>query len=463
MKRLVIDPVSRIEGHGKVVIDVDDAGEVLSARFRILEFRGFEKFCEGRPVWELPLLVTKICGICPVPHHLASVKAAEAALGVGDIPPAAVLLRRLLQAGGDLADHALHFFYLALPDFLLGETVAPRDRSIIEVARRDPALAERAIALRKAGIDIAEAVGGHAVYPVTAIPGGMSKGLSAEDRGRLRSAVEAVLPTAETAVEMAFSLVGRRAAAEALSQETVFMAMIGPDGGPDHYRGLIRMTSADGTLLEEFPPEKYLHQIAEYVEDDTWCKFPYYRKMGVRDGNYRVGPLARLNIAASLPHPRSAARLAAYRELTGGRPHLNVHHYHLARAIELLAACEEALALLDDPGIVSADYRIPATRRAGEGVGAVEAPRGTLIHHYTCDDNGFVTSVNLIVPTTHNNLSINRAAESAARLYLKNGVLDDAASLGIETAIRAFDPCLSCSTHEAGRPAFTIEVRRPHG
>jgi NAD-reducing hydrogenase large subunit len=462
MKRLVIDPVSRIEGHGKVVIQVDDAGSVRDARFSVLEFRGFEKFCEGRPVWELPLLVTKICGICPIPHHLASVKAAEAALGVTAIPSPAVRLRRLLQAGGDMADHALHFFYLALPDFLLAKE-PPGRRSVVEVVRQNRPLAEKAIALRKCGIDIAEAVGGHAVYPVTAIPGGMSRALSPTDRDRLRREVEKVIPTAAEAVRLAMDLVAEHAADETFSQESAFMALVGPEGVLEHYDGPIRIAGADGSLLEEFPPERYLHHLAEYVDDDTWCKFPYYRKRGVKEGNYRVGPLARLNIAASLDQPRSQAAFTAYRSLTGGRPNLNLHSYHLARTVELLYACEHARHLLEDAEIVSPEVRVPVARRGGEGVGVVEAPRGTLIHHYVCDENGFTTAVNLIVPTTHNNLSINRATLAASRKYLKGGVLDDATALSIETVIRAYDPCLSCSTHEAGRPALTIQIRRTDG
>ncbi|MGE5893397.1 MAG: Ni/Fe hydrogenase subunit alpha [bacterium] len=463
MKKLVIDPVSRIEGHGKVIVDIDENKNVQSARFQILEFRGFEKFCEGRPIWELPLMVTKICGICPVPHHLASVKACESALSVKGIPGPAVKLRKLMQAGADIADHALHFFYLALPDFILGHETPPENRSITEIISKERALAEKAILLRKAGTDIVEAVGGHSVYPVTAIPGGMSKPLGADSRDRLLKAVDQVTPHAEEAVKLAWAFVEKFSKAEEYTQKTSFMSLVSPDNALEHYDGNIRIISPEGKTLDEFSPEKYLQYIAEYVEDDSWCKFPYYRKLGVKDGVYRVGPLSRLNIAASVPTPKAAAWFSRYKEVASQSPLQNIFYYHLARCIELLHACEHASVLLNDKDITRNEVRVVVGRSAGEGVGVVEAPRGTLIHHYACDENGIVNRVNLIVPTTHNNLSINLAVTETARKFLKNGTPDSEASFRIETAVRAYDPCLSCATHEYGRSGLTIETRKKNG
>jgi len=457
--KIVIDPISRIEGHGRVIIDIEK-NKVVSARFQVLEFRGFEKFCENRPIWEMPLLTSKICGICPVSHHLASVKATENALLVRKIPSVAIKLRKLIQAGGEIADHCLHFFYFSLPDFILGPDVHPQKRNIIEILKKEPTLVENAIKLRQVGMNIVKAVGGGDIYPVTAIPGGMSKALDIKTRDSLLNTLDQMLPLAEEAVKIASVFSEKYAEKEDFTQKTGFMSLVSSDGLLEHYDGEIRIISANGEKLEQFPGEKYLYYIAEYIENDSWCKSPYYIKLGIKDGIYRVGPLSRLNIAKGISTPIAEKWFKQFKQLSTNVPVQNIYFYHYARCIELLAAFEKAILILQDNEITDKDVRTKVERREGEGVGVVEAPRGTLIHHYKCNENGFLTMVNIITPTTHNNLSINLAVKEAAERHLQNGELDDNAKFWIESAIRTYDPCLSCSTHQFGNHHINILLRR---
>ena len=454
-KKIEIEPVTRVEGHGKVTIHLDDDGRVSDARFHVTEFRGFEKFCEGRMLWDMPVITTRICGICPVSHHLAAAKACDDLLGVV-IPPAAKKLRELMHMGQIIQSHALHFFFLSAPDFILGPDSDPEKRSLIGLYEKNPDLAKRALRLRKIGQTIIDRVGGRPIHPVTAIPGGMSMALAHEDRFHLlRDAGEAV-SLSESAVDAAYGML--ESYADKLPSlgnfRTKHMGLTN-SGSLEFYDGPIVLKNAENRKVAEFAGRDYLDYIAEHVEDDTWLKFPYYKKEGWPNGIYRVGPLARLNVSSSVGTPAAAERFRVFRAM-GDTVNENLY-YHVARMIEILYASERARELLSDDEIVSKDVRIKAERKAGEGVGVVEAPRGTLIHHYQADDDGRVTKANFIVATAHNNRAIDLSVKDVARKYIKGGRVREGMLNRVEMAIRCYDPCLSCSTHAVGK--MPLEVR----
>lgn len=447
-KVLRIDPVTRLEGHGKVTIHLDDDGNVESAKFHVLEFRGFEKFCEGRMAADMPIITSKICGICPVSHHLAAAKACDALFGV-QIPDAAKMLRELMHMGQLIHSHSLHFFYLTAPDFLVGPDSDPAVRNIAGIASTSPELAGKAIRLRQIGQNIIERVGGRATNPVTAIPGGMSRPLSHEDRFHLLKETEEAISLAKLALSMGLDIF------EKYSDifpgfgniETGYLGMI-KNGNLELYDGDLRLISSDGEVLEEFKPEKYLDYIDEHVESYSWMKFPYYKKLGWRDGIYRVAPLARLNVSESISTPLAREEHKNFKKLGGSKPVSGSLYYHYARLIELLYAAERARELLEDDEIVSTEVRVKVERKAGEGVGVIEAPRGVLIHHYWTDDTSRIKKANIIVATSHNNQAINMAVAQVAKKFIKNGNVTEGMLNRIEMAVRCYDPCLSCATHE---------------
>ncbi|MBI5640326.1 MAG: Ni/Fe hydrogenase subunit alpha [Nitrospirae bacterium] len=462
MKRKIeIDPLTRLEGHGKVTIHLDDNGAVTDARFHVTEFRGFEKFCEGRMLWDMPVITPRICGICPVSHHLAAAKACDDLLGI-DIPPAARKLRELMHMGQIIQSHALHFFFLSSPDFILGPDSNPEKRSLIGLYEKNPDLAKKAIQLRKAGQTIIDRVGGRPIHPVTAIPGGMSMALKHEDRFELLKDAAESVRLSEIAVDTAYGILDSYAKKlPSLGNfRTKHMGMT-REGSLEFYDGRIMIKNSDNRKADEFGGRDYLDYIAEHVEDSTWLKFPYYKKEGWPKGIYRVGPLARLNVAEHVLTPAAGERFRAYRSL-GDTINENLY-YHVARTIELLYACERAYELLSDDEIVSKDVRIRAERKAGEGVGVIEAPRGTLIHHYWADDDGRVTKANFIVATAHNNKAIDMSVKEVARKYVKGGKVREGMLNRVEMAIRCYDPCLSCSTHAVGRMPLEIRLCSAEG
>jgi NAD-reducing hydrogenase large subunit len=462
-QRIVIDPVTRIEGHAKITIDLALDGSVADARFHVTEFRGFEKFCEGRSFREMPVITSRICGICPVSHLLASAKACDALLAV-DIPEAAKKLRRLMNLGQLLQSHALSFFHLSAPDLVLGMDADPARRNLLGLFSEHPEIARDGIRLRKAGQEVIEALGGRRVHPPYATPGGVAAPLQAEARARLA----ALLPDALAILERALDWYRRALDAHAEeerafgSEPTLFMAMVGPDGALEHYDGKLRFATEQGKVVADgIDPARYADHLGEAVEGWSYLKFPYYKPWGYPRGMYRVGPLARLAVASRCGTPRADA---AWREL---RDHVRVanssFHYHTARLVEMIYAVERMGELLDDPDLASEDVQASARRNRFEGVGALEAPRGTLFHHYKVKAGGIVTWVNLLIATGQNNLAMNRAVAEIARRYVRGAKLEEGMLNRVEAGIRAFDPCLSCSTHAAGRMPLAVELRGPGG
>lgn len=462
-KTITVAPISRLEGHGKVTIHLDENDQVVESRFHVVEFRGFEKFCEGRLLSEMPVITTRICGICPVSHHLASVKACDDALGV-EIPPAAKKLRELIHMGQYVHSHALHFFYLAAPDFVLGPSSDPAQRNVVGIIAADPELGKKAIHLRKIGQSIIERVGGRPIHPVTAIPGGMSRPLSHEDRfASLKEMDEAVelcrlaLDVGKGVFEKYADIVPKFAVID-----TKYMGLV-KDGNLEFYDGKLRLIDENGARLEDFDPRDYLNYIGEHVEDWSYMKFPYYLKQSYPEGAYRVGPLARLNVADAIGTPLANKELVEFKQLAHGRPVNATLYFHYARLIELLCAAERARQLLQDDEIVSTDVRVRVDRRAGEGVGVIEAPRGTLIHHYWADESGKIEKANIIVATGHNNRAINLSVNAVAKEFVNGGKVEEGALNLVEMAVRCYDPCLSCATHAVGQLPLEISLIAPDG
>lgn len=462
-RTITIDPVTKVEGHGKVTIHLDDNGNVAESHFHIQEFRGFEKFCEGRMAWEMPVITTRICGICPVSHHLASAKACDDLFKI-EIPPAAKMLRELMHMGQIIHSHALHFFYLAAPDLLFGLDAPPEQRNVIGVLNANPDLAKKAIRLRQIGQESIEKVGGRSIHPVTAIPGGMSKPLSHEDRFTMSKDLAEALDLAQLAlsvvkgVNLKFSDLFPKFA----SFKTKYMGLV-KDGALELYDGSLRLMDEDGSIMEEFDPKNYLDYIAEHTEDWTYLKFPYHKKSGWPNGVYRVAPLGRLNAADRISTPLANAELKEFKQLNCGHPVQDSLYYHYARIIELLYAIERAQELLNNDVIVSREVRVPVVRQAGEGVGVIEAPRGTLIHHYQADDIGKLEKVNIIVSTAHNYAAMDRAVNEVAKMVLKDNKVEEPLLNQVEMAIRCYDPCLSCATHQIGKMPLEIQIVTPDG
>lgn len=459
---ITVDPVTRVEGHGKITIIIDDNGNVADSIFSVQEFRGFEKFCEGRMLWDMPGITSRICGICPVSHHLASVKACEKALGV-EPPPGAAMLRELMHMGQVIHSHSLHLFFFAFPDFLWGEQTNV-NRGLFGMLDTRKNLAVQAIRLRKAGQNIVDVIGGGRLHPVSCIPGGMSKPLEALERIDIFKQLKSVVKIAGNGVQLIKELHDKSPDnfAEFGSCPSLFTGLTN-QGRLELYDGPIRIVDSDGNIVAEFAADDYTTHIEEWVKSTSWTKFPYYKPLGFPDGFYRVGPLARLNIARSIGTPLADEEFAIYRKAGGEKPVASNFFYHWARAIELLHAVERAMTLLMDPEILTPDIRIPVQRKGGRGIGVLEAPRGTLIHHYEADDNGRITRANFVVSTAHNNEAMNRAVKSVAETAVQNGDIPKRSHNLLEMAIRCFDPCLSCSTHAFGEMPLEIKVENLSG
>lgn len=460
-RQITIDPVTRIEGHGRVVINLDQKGTVEDAYLTVAEFRGFEKFCEGRMLWEMPTLTSRICGFCPVSHHLASVKACEALLGV-EPPPAAVKLRELLHMGQLIHSHALHFFFCAMPDFLAGDTATSTlepNRSVFGLLQNNRNIAQNAIKLRKAGQDIVDLVGGGRLHPVACIPGGMTKPLDNFTRVELLRNLLPAIKIAQMGVKMVKDIYAKHQARfqDFASFPSLYMGLV-KDDRLEFYDGQVRIVDETGRQVCDFAPRDYLSHLQETADAKSWMKSVHY--LAKDSGRaYRVAPLARLNIAQSLSTPLANTEFREYRELGNGKPLQQSLFYHYARMIELLHAAELAKDLLTDPEILSPEVRVPVKRQGGEGVGVLEAPRGTLFHHYWANDDGRITKVNLIVSTAHNKTAMNEAIKSAAQSIVKDGDIQEKLLNRIEMAIRCYDPCLSCSTHAYGKMPLEIVVQ----
>jgi NAD-reducing hydrogenase large subunit len=459
VRTLTIDPVTRMEGHGKVSIHLDAAGEVVDARFHVTQFRGYERFCQGRPFEEMPAITQRICGICPVSHQLASAKACDAILGVTP-PETAVTLRRLEHMGQFIQSHALHFFHLASPDLLLGWDADPTARNLAGLSRSAPDLVRKGVALRRFGQEIIAALGGKRIHPVYAVPGGVIAPLAPEARDRLLSGMEEAYAGCRAALAVLQGwLDTHRAEVDGFANfDSLYAGLVDDRGCPDMYDGRLRLRKADGTLLAQFEPRDYLSYIGEYVEDWSYMKFPFYKPLGYPDGGYRVGPLARLNVADALGTPKADEAYGQWRAWSEKPSQGATLLYHHARMIELMGCLERAGQLLTDPAVCGREIRVTGDVRNTEGIGVIEAPRGTLIHHYQVDRNGVLRHVNLIVATGHNNLAINRSIAAVAKAHIRKGDVREGLLNRVEGAIRCYDPCLSCATHALGRMPLEVGV-----
>jgi F420-non-reducing hydrogenase large subunit len=471
MRTITIAPVTRIEGHGKVTINLDDSGNVADTFVNVVELRGFEKFCIGRPVEELPRIVTSICGVCPWSHHLASAKANDAVFGVTP-PSAGRKLRQLCNAIAYTEEHILHFFFLTGADYVMGPDADYSVRNVIGIAQEHPEIGQQVVRNRHLGAQMLNITSGKSVHPVTAVPGGFSKPLTEAEREKVLAMATEVLEFAKFAIAFAKENIFPKYldAVETLGViNTGFLGTVTGDGTLDLYDGVGRLMKPDGTY-DEFQYSDYTDYIGEHVEPWTYLKFPYAKRWGdfsmdldSPSGIYRTNTLARLNVCDRISTPLAQAELEEYREKFG-RPVQLTLLYNWARLIELLYNAEKAVELLNDPEITSTETRVPVTPRAARGVGCVEAPRGTLIHDYETDENGLLTDMNLIVGTTHNNGPINMSVKQAAKALIKDGAYDQGILNRIEMAIRAYDPCLSCATHDlSGRLAVKVEIRDARG
>lgn len=460
LRRVVIEPVTRVEGHGKVTLLLDEANQVRQARLHIVEFRGFEKFIQGRPYWELPVVVQRLCGICPVSHHLAAAKAVDRLVGVTELPPAAEKLRRLLHHGQILQSHALHFFHLASPDLLFGFDDAVAHRNLVGLIADRSEIAMQGVKLRKFGQQVIAAIAGKRIHGVAAVPGGMNKPLAAADRDALLRELGQVLVWAREAVALVKRLYQSQADYfnEFAAIRSNWVSLVRPDGALELYDGVLRARGADGQILfDQLPVHRYADVIREQVKSWTYMKFPFLTQFGTTDGWYRVGPLARLNNCDSIATPLAEAERREFVAFGGRQPMQSSLAYHWARMVELLHAAEGIEALLWDPDILGTDLRTSGERHQ-QGIGVIEAPRGTLIHHYQVRKDGLVERANLIVATTHNNQAMNEAIRQVATRYLDGMTLTEPLLNRIEVAIRAYDPCLSCATHALGKMPLQVEL-----
>ena len=461
-KRVVIEPVTRVEGHGKVSILLDENHRVEQARLHIVEFRGFERFIQGRPFWELPVLVQRLCGICPVSHHLCAAKAVDGITGAEKLTPTAEKMRRLMHYGQMFQSHALHFFHLASPDLLFGFDAPVGKRNVIGVIAEHPDLAVQGVMMRKFGQEIIEATAGKKVHGTGAIPGGINKNLLIGERDALLADMDQMMEWSRKAVQIAkdYTLENLESVADFGSFDSNHLSIVREDGAMDLYHGNLRAVSAAGeTIIDQVDPLDYLEVIAEEVRPWSYMKFPFLTEIGSENGWYRVGPLARVNACDFIDTPEAEAARQEFMALSDGKPSNVTMAYHWTRMIELLHSAEKIQELLHDPDLQGEDLVVRAGERRGEYVAMIEAPRGTLTHHYKVDENDQVTMANLIVSTTCNNEAMNRAVQKIADDHLSGvPVITEGLLNNVEVGIRAYDPCLSCATHALGQMPLEVTL-----
>ncbi len=469
-RQIIIDPVTRIEGHAKITILLDDQGAVHDAQFHVTQYRGFEKFIEGRPFHEMPAVMARICGICPVSHLIASAKACDALLAVR-IPETAVRLRRLLNLAQFTQSHALSFFHLSSPDLLLGMDADPASRNIFGVIQHQPELAKDGVRLRQIGQSIIEILAGKRIHPSWVVPGGVSAPLTAERREKIL----AMMPDAFAIIRR--TLDWYKIAFEQFRDEirvfgnmpSLFLGLVTDSESDEHnalfehYDGRFRFVDESGNIvLDQVDPTRYMEYIGEAVESTSYLKSPFFKPKGYPDGAYRVGPLARLNIVDRMGTPEADREWTEFRALRRGVV-LSSFHYHYARLIEILYSLETIQSLLDAPDILSSKVRAQAGINALEGVGVSEAPRGTLIHHYKINEQGLLTWANMIIATGHNNLAINQSVLQVAKHFVVSEKLTEGMLNRVEAVVRCYDPCLSCSTHAIGKMPIRIQLVNARG
>jgi NAD-reducing hydrogenase large subunit len=472
-QKLTIEPVTRVEGHGKVTIHLDDDNNVVQSRLHIVEFRGFERFVQGRPYWEAPVLVQRLCGICPVSHHLAAAKALDVVVGVGPerMTPTGEKMRRLMHYGQIFQSHALHFFHLVSPDLLFGIDASPEKRNVIEVAKEFTELAVQGVMMRKFGQEIIRATAGKKIHGTGAIPGGINKNLSIEERdfflkGSDLQHIDKMVEWSKDALKLfkGYHQQNKKLVDTFAAFPSNHLSLVRKDGALDLYHGVLRAIDEKGNkILHDIDYQNYLDYIGEEVKSWSYMKFPFLKSIGKKDGWYRVGPLARLNTCDFIPSPLAQKEFEEFRAYTQGKPNHMSMHMHWARLIETLHAAEVIRDLLNDTDLQGKDLVAKGTK-CSEGVGVIEAPRGTLFHHYKIDKNDLITMCNLIVSTTHNNEPMNRAVRHVAdemisgQKSIREGMLN-----AVEVAIRAYDPCLSCATHALGKMPLEISLLNKNG
>ena len=460
LRRIAIEPLSRVEGHGKVTILLDDQGKVHQVRLHIVEFRGFERFIQGRPYWEVPVMVQRLCGICPVSHHLAASKALDLVVGARTLTPTAEKVRRLMHYGQILQSHALHFYHLASPDLLLGFDSDVARRNIVGVLAAFPEVARQGVLLRKFGQEVIRITAGKRIHGTGAIPGGVNKSVTKAERDELLAPLPDVLAWSQASVRMIVDLhTANRETYDAFGTvPSSLMSLVGRKGELDLYDGVLRARTADGAIIfDGLDAQLYRSQLKENVRSWSYMKFPFIGSLGPETGWYKVGPLARVQNCDFIDTPLAEA---ARQELLASQPGQLIHAplaFHWARMIEMLHAAEVIERLLHDDDILGQQL-VSDGPRATEGIGIIEAPRGTLIHHYQVDSQDLVTMCNLIVSTTHNNQAMNEAIRQVARQYLDGKQPTEGLLNHIEVAIRAFDPCLSCATHALGKMPLAVEI-----
>jgi NAD-reducing hydrogenase large subunit len=459
MKRITIEPVSRIEGHAKVTIQLDDAGNVSDTRFQVTQVRGFEKFTEGRPFYEMPGITSRICGICPISHQLAASKACDAIMAVR-IPKAARFLREIIHCGQFVQSHALSFFYLSGPDLLLGMDADQATRNVAGLIEANPEVARAGIELRKFGLQVIESLAEERVHASWIVPGGVKTPMSEPTRDRLLAGIPEALDTTQMALDLFKSkLDGFREEIENFgSAPTMYASLVDSAGNIQFYDGPMRFRDAEGGILQDgIAPDEYADYIGESSLRESYLKAPYYKPLGYPEGIYRVGPLGRINVANACGTPLADAELQAFRQRFGRMPH-SAFLYHYARLIEVLYALERMKVLLEKPEVTDTHVRANAGVNALEGVGIIEAPRGTLVHHYKVDENGAIVWANLIVATGHNNYAIGKSVRQVSEHFVKGTHLEEGMLNRVSAVVRAYDPCLSCSTHALGMPAVSISL-----
>jgi len=464
-KKIEINPVTRVEGHGKVTIHLDDNGAVEDARLHIVEFRGFEKFVQGRPFWEMPTLSQRMCGICPVSHHLAAAKTCDALVSA-KVPAGADKIRRLMHHGQMLQSHALHFFHLCAADFLLGFDSDLAQRNVIGIINADPELALMAVKLRKFGQEVIQFTGGKKIHPTGAIAGGVNAPVTDEARKYMRENIDDIIKWSIAGVEICLDYYkqNKELFSSFASFDTGYMGSVNDKGELQLYDGKLRGINATGQIVfDQLPYANYLDEINEAVEDWSYMKFPFFKKLGYPEGSYRVGPLARFNVSDSISTPEAGKYFDLFKEIAGGKPVKGSLFYHFARLVEMLHAAELIKEGIEDDDIQSTDL-VHKGKMVNEGVGIIEAPRGTLIHHYKADDDGLLTKCNLIVATTQNNVGMNSAVSTIANAFIQPGKeITEGILNRIEVGIRCYDPCLSCATHAVGQMPLSVDILDKQG
>ncbi len=461
MKKIVIDPVTRIEGHAKITIDISEDGKVEDAKIHVTQYRGFEKFCEGRIYTEMPALTARTCGICPVSHVISATKALDQILAITP-PQAGINIRKIINLAQILQSHTLNFFHLSSPDFIYGFDAPKEDRNIFKMMQTHPQMAKDGINLRSFGQRIIEEFGGKRIHPTGVIGGGVEHKIQPEQKEKILTEVPQMLKIAKEALEF-YKTIFHKFQKEIDSFacfDSLFMSLTNKDGTLEHYDGFLRFIDSEGNIVaDNLDPKNYKDFIGEAVEDFSYLKSPYYKPIGYPDGMYRVGALARVNIASTCGTPIADEAIKEFKALNGGKPVLSSFHYHYARLIEMIYTIEKIAELLNDEETMSENVKITSTISNRRGVGCSEAPRGTLFHDYEVTKDGVISGVNLIIATGNNNLAMNAGVKQVAQAFVDGNDIKDGALNRVEAVIRCFDPCLSCSTHALGVVSSRIEIR----